>query len=152
MKRSGRNGLLHIVIGGDETKNRDPQEFPIPPQSAALIDTYPLTHRGIFCGDTNSALFPGKNGGAKHANTLAEQIKAAVWTHAGLRWNPHLFRHAGAKLHLDENPGCYGIPRRVLGHRSDTTTTRFYAGQETAAAVRHFDQTILKLRKGGPNA
>jgi hypothetical protein len=28
MKRSGRNGLLHIVIGGDETKNRDPQEIP----------------------------------------------------------------------------------------------------------------------------
>jgi integrase len=104
MKRSGRNGLLHIVIGGDETKNRDPQEFPIPPQSAALIDTYLLIHRRNLCGETNSALFPGKNGGAKHANTLAEQIKAAVWTHAGLRWNPHLFRHAGAKLHLTRTP------------------------------------------------
>jgi hypothetical protein len=40
MKRSGRNGVMHIVIGGDETKNRDPQEFPVHPQSVALIDTY----------------------------------------------------------------------------------------------------------------
>ena len=149
MKRSGRNGVLHIVIGGDETKNRDPQEFPVDPQSVALIDTYLADHRPILCDRNSSALFPGKNGGPKHANTLAEQIKGAVWTHAGLRWNPHLFRHAGAKLHLDENPGCYGIPRRVLGHRAVATTETFYSGQEMAAAVRHFDQTILKLRKRG---
>jgi integrase len=118
MKRSGPKGVLHIVIGGDETKNGDPQEFPVHPQSIARIDTYLADHRPILCDRNNSALFPGKNGGSKHANTLAEQIKGAVWTHAGLRWNPHLFRHAGAKLHLDENPGSYGVPRRVLGHRA----------------------------------
>jgi integrase len=114
-----------------------------------LIDRYLAEYRPTIADPHNSALFPGKNGGPKHANTLAEQIKSAVWTHAGLRWNPHLFRHAGVKLHLDEVPGGYGIPRRILGHRSDTTTTKFYAGQENAAAVRHFDQTILKLRKKG---
>jgi integrase len=149
MKRSGRTGVLHIVIGGDETKNRDPQEYPLPPQSIALIDAYLADHRPTLCDRNNSALFPGKNGGPKHANTLAEQIKGAVWTHVGLRWNPHLFRHAGAKLHLDENPGSYGVARRVLGHRGVATTERFYSGQEQAAAVRHFDQTMLKLRARG---
>jgi hypothetical protein len=149
MKRSVRNGVLHIVIGGDETKNSDPQEFPVHPQSTALIDIYLADHRPVLCDGNSSALFPGKNGGTKHANTLAEQIKGAVWTHTGLRWNPHLFRHAGAKLHLDENPGSYGVARRVLGHRAGATTERYYAGQEMAAAVRHFDQTILKLRKKG---
>jgi integrase len=151
MQWSGRTGVLHIVIGGEETKNRDPQEFPMPQPSAEMIDTYLEKHRPVLCDQTNSALFPGKNGGPKHANTLAEQIKQAVWTHVGLRWNPHLFRHAGTKLHLDEHPGSYRIARRVLGHRSDATTTTFYAGQETAAAVRHFDRTILKLRKEGRN-
>jgi hypothetical protein len=34
----------------------------------------------------------------------------------------------------------------VLGHRSIDTTTSYYTGLETAAAVRHFDNTILKLR------
>ena len=37
--------------------------------------------------------------------------------------------------------------RRVLGHRSIETTTAFYCGLETAAAVRHFDDTIIALGK-----
>jgi hypothetical protein len=43
------------------------------------------------------------------------------------------------------------VVRRVLAHRSIDTTTAFYTGMETSAAVRHFDQTILDLRKAsGP--
>jgi hypothetical protein len=34
----------------------------------------------------------------------------------------------------------------VLGHRSVDTTIAFYTGLESAAAVRHFDKTILELR------
>lgn len=37
----------------------------------------------------------------------------------------------------------------MLAHRSIDTTTGFYTGLETAAAVRHFDDTILHLRKKG---
>jgi integrase len=150
LHRARRNCPLHIVIEGDESKNHAAQEYPLPPQSVELIDRYLAEYRPFLADPGNSALFPGKKVGAKHANTLAEQIKSAVWTHVGLRWNPHLFRHAEAKLYLDQNPGGYGVPQRVLGHRSDTTTTKFYAGQETAAAVRHFDQTILKLRARVP--
>jgi integrase len=69
-----------------------------------------------------------------------------------MRMHPHLFRHAGAKLFLDANPGAYEVVRRVLGHRSLNTTTNFYTGLETARAVRHFDTTILRLRKGGKAA
>jgi integrase len=61
--------------------------------------------------------------------------------------NTHLFRHATAKIYLDANPGGYEVVRRVLGHRSSDTTSRYYTGLETAAAVRHFDDTILKLGK-----
>jgi integrase len=61
--------------------------------------------------------------------------------------HPHLFRHISAKLYLDAKPGAYEVVRRVLGHRSIDTTTAFYTGLETSAAVRHFDQTILDLRK-----
>jgi integrase len=88
-----------------------------------------------------------EGGGAKHPNTLAEQIKRGVWTHTGLAWNPHLFRHASAKLILDNNPGAYKVARRVLGHRSIQTTTTFYAGHESAAAARQYDKVILKLRQ-----
>ena len=56
-------------------------------------------------------------------------------------------RHIAAKLFLDANPGAYEVVRRVLGHRSIDTTTCFYTGLETPAAVRHFDKTILHLRR-----
>jgi integrase len=144
-KRSG--GTRHIVIEGDETKNYEPEELLLPPTTVALIELYIDKYRPILSDGLSSALFPGKSGGAKHPNTLAEQIKRAVWTHTGLAWNPHLFRHASAKLILDNHPGAYEVARRVLGHRSIQTTTMFYAGHESAAAARHYDKIILKLRQ-----
>jgi len=66
----------------------------------------------------------------------------------GMRMHPHLFRHATAKLFLDANPGAYEVVRRVLGHRSIDTTTSFYTGLETASAVRHFDELLLRIRRG----
>lgn len=84
---SGRTGVLHIVIGGDETKNRDPQEFPMPPQSAEMIDTYLVKYRPLLCDRANFALFPGNGDGPKHANTLAEQTNGpsgATWGCGGI--------------------------------------------------------------------
>jgi hypothetical protein len=148
LKSSKRSdGTRHIVIEGNETKNYEPEEVLLPPTTVALIERYVDNYRPILVEGRSSALFPGKDGGAKHPNTLAEQIKHAVWTHTGLAWNPHLFRHFSAKLILDNHPGAYEIARRVLGHRSISTTTSFYSGHETAAAARHYDQVILKLRR-----
>ena len=44
-------------------------------------------------------------------------------------------------------PGAYESVRRLLGHSSIATTTNFYAGSETAAAVRHYDEVVLRLRE-----
>jgi integrase len=148
LKSPKRNGSVrHIVIEGDETKNYEPDEFLLPPATTALIDLYIRKYRLILVNGQNSALFPGAHGGTKHANTLADQIKRAVLTYTGLSWNPHLFRHFAAKLILEHKPGAYDLARRVLGHRSSETTISFYSGTEVAAAARHYDQVILKLRR-----
>jgi integrase len=147
IRPSRTKGSLHIVIESDETKNREPLEYPLPPGSVELIERYLARFRPALAPGS-SAFFPGGSNGTKHGNTLREQIADAVFTHTGMRVNPHLFRHIAAKLFLDANPGSYEVMRRVLGHRSIETTTAFYTGLETASAVRHFDQTILKLRKG----
>jgi hypothetical protein len=57
----------------------------------------------------------------------------------------NISHHIGAELFLDANPGAYEVVRRVLAHRSIDTTTGFYTGLETPAAVRHFDKTILEF-------
>ena len=64
--------------------------------------------------------------------------------------NPHLFRHLGAHLFLERHPGSYEEVRRFLGHKKIDTTIENYAGMETAAAVRRFDDVILERRAGPP--
>ena len=74
----------------------------------------------------------------KSPQGLGAQIKAAVFRFSGLKVNPHLFRHAGAKIFLDQRPGQYEVVRQVLRHRSIETTTSFYAGAETRSAGMHY--------------
>ena len=141
--RPGRGKALHIVIEPAEVKNKEPLEYPLPPQSGALIERYVEEFRPWLAPTSSTALFPGEGGRPKRRHTLGKQISDAIHAHTGMRFHPHLFRHATAKLFLDEHPGGYEVVRRVLGHRSIDTTTRFYTGLEAPAAVRHFDATIL---------
>lgn len=145
--RPGRGRALHIVIAAEEVKNREPLEYPLPPETVDLIERYLRKFRPRLGSSENKALFPGVEGGPKNQAFFGTQISRTVRAHTGLHIHPHLFRHIGAKLFLDANPGAYEVVRRVLGHRSIDTTTSFYTGLETAAAVRHFDETILDLRK-----
>jgi integrase len=147
VRPSRRSKELHVVFPASDVKNRQPLDYPLPVPSAALIERYANEFRPRLASSSCTALFPGRWGGSKGANTLAGQISQTIRSYTGLKMNPHLFRHVMAKIYLDANPGGYEVVRRVLGHRSIDTTTAFYTGLETAAAVRHFDATILKLRK-----
>jgi hypothetical protein len=138
---------LHIVIEPDEVKNRQQLQFPLPPKSALLIDHYVREYRPMLAMRDNAALFPGRTSGPKRQQVLGKQISRSIHSYTGLEVNPHLFRHLAAKLFLDANPGSYEVVRRVLGHKSMKTTLSFYTGLEHAAAARHFDANILRLRR-----
>ena len=144
--RPGRGEALHIVIDREEVKNRVSVEYPLPKESVRLLERYLHGFRPQLAPAFSTALFPGRGGRPKKKQWLGEQISRTIRDHTGLRANPHLFRHITGKLYLDRNPGAYEVVRRVLGHRSSTTTNSYYTGLETAAAVRHFDHEILKLR------
>jgi integrase len=145
--RPGQGKALHIVVDAEEVKNDEPLEFPLPPESVDLLERYLREFRPHLAAAGNTALFPGIARGPKNKAFFGVQISRTVRAHTGLHVHPHLFRHIAAKLFLDSNPGAYEVVRRVLGHRSIDTTTCFYTGLETPAAVRHFDKTILDLRK-----
>jgi integrase len=145
--RGGRRGTVHLVIPGEETKNGEPLEFELSAETARLLTAYLEDYRPRLTGDEAGWLFPGKGVRHKTAGALASQIKRSVHAGTGLVMNAHLFRHLAAKLSLDDHPGGYEVVRRVLGHRSLQTTVNAYCGTETAAATRHFDNTILKLRE-----
>ena len=79
------------------------------------------------------------------------QIKEVVFAHTRLDMPAHRFRHAVGKIFLDRNPGHYEVVRLLLGHKSTETTTSFYAGAETASAVRHYARTIAAIRDHKPS-
>jgi integrase len=146
--RSRAGGTMSLAIPGDEVKNEFDIETELPGETAALIDLYLTRYRPLLLNQPSSCLFPGRDcTKPKAIQTLYGQIVKCLKRRCGLEVHPHLFRHIAAKSYLDANPGAYGLIRLVLGHKSVETTTRFYCGLETPAAMRHFDEHVLKLRE-----
>lgn len=148
--RPGNKGLLQITLDPHTVKNRMPVEHELPSESAKLVKTYIETYRPNLYTNVGDWLFPGKNGQCKISSGFSEQIKKTIHRHTGLTVNPHLMRHIGGKLFLDQNPGLYGTLARVLSHNTLETTMNAYTGTEAKAAGRHFDSVISSLRADLP--
>jgi integrase len=138
-------GTLSIHVPADIVKNSVELEYEIPAHVVDHIRLYLERFRPRLVNGSSPWLWPGENSAAKHVATLRQQVKKAIRNGAGIRLTPHQFRHVGAKLFLDQNPGEYETVRRVLGHKSNKTTFSFYTGAEVRAAVRHYDTVLLRL-------
>jgi integrase len=140
-------GVTHLIVPGEDVKNGNAIEAILPPETVKLLDTYIETFRPALLAGPSPFIFPNGTGGPKNRHTLGLQIQKFLLRECGLRVNVHLFRHIAAKLYLEAHPGAYGVIRLVHGHRSVDTTTRSYCGTENAAAMRHFDENVLRLRR-----
>lgn len=148
--RARGKGTVHLCVPAEDVKNGMAVEAELTPETVRLLDLYIERYRPLLLKTPSSALFPSPSGGSKSRHTLGLQIQKFVLRECGLRVNVHLFRHIAAKLYLDAHPGAYGLIRLVHGHASVETTTRSYCGTETAAAMRHFDEHVLRLRSQPP--
>ena len=141
------DGTVHLVIPGEQVKMGNPLITACRARRQNCSTSISGTSDRGLCTPENPWLFPGRAATRpKSDQTFSVQLKRFIQNETGLEVHVHLFRHLAAKLFLDQNPGQYESVRRHLGHRSMETTLRAYAGMETAAASRHFDATILKLR------
>jgi integrase len=144
----GKRGPVFIVLNEAEVKNNLVQEYELPKVTVQLLDNYLQNYRPYLVDPDSPWLFAGGKEGHKLAATLSAQIQKVVYKETGLTLTAHQFRHLAAKFFLDASPGSYETVRRVLGHRNIKTTTNFYTGMETRAAVKQYDQAILGLREG----
>jgi integrase len=145
--RARGKGVVHLFVPGEDVKNGMTIEAELPPETVKLLNVYLERYRPLLLARPSSMLFPSPSGGAKSRYSLSAQVQKFILHECGLRVNAHLFRHVAAKLYLDAHPGAYGLIRLVHGHSSVETTTRSYCGTETAAAMRHFDEHVLRLRR-----
>jgi integrase len=144
--RARGRGVVFLTVPAEQVKNSFAIEAALPEETVRLLDVYVERYRPVLLKHPSSSLFPNSSGGPKSRHTLGLQISKFVRRECGLRVNPHLFRHIGAKLYLDAHPGGYGVIRLVHGHSSVDTTTRSYCDTNNAAAIRHFDENVLRLR------
>ena len=138
---------MRINIPSNQVKNDQALDFLLPASVSKRIKTYIDKWRMHFTSGHNPHLFPGRNGKPKDGTCLRRQIEQTLWNEAGIRLTPHQFRHAAAKILLDAKPGHYEVVRKVLGHKSLTTTYSHYAGAETQAAISLYDDVIIQHRQ-----
>ena len=139
---------VRLVVPAAEVKNRQELEHPLPAWVVALLELYLARARPRLQPRPGPWLFPGRGDGKpKTTYRLGQQIAQATEAALGLRLTPHQFRHACGLLYLAVHPGGHEVVRHLLGHRSIATTLRFYAGMETAAALRRYDAVVLERRQ-----
>jgi hypothetical protein len=139
--------ITHIHLSGPEVKNREAVDWPIPPESAQLIETYLRQHRPHLADPGNPFLFPGRGPRCRAAHDIAVGLTERIKQDIGAAFNMHIMRHMAVLRYLRRHPGQYEIVRRVLGHKSVKTTIAYYAGLEVAAAAESFHALIASDRK-----
>jgi integrase len=80
---------------------------------------------------------------------MADAIRRGM-RRAGLEMNPHLFRHAIAKIVTDTAPGAYLPVSRVLGHSTLDTTMAYYLGAGSKASGRYLDGLLSETKAKAP--
>lgn len=145
-------GLAVLVVPGERTKTGQPLEFELNVEVTARLKRHIAAFRSCLPQADGPYLFPGPQGGARSQTAMADAIRRGM-RRAGLEMNPHLFRHAIAKIVTDADPGAYLPVSRVLGHTTLDTTMAHYLGAGTKASGRYLDEllseTKAKSSKGG---
>jgi integrase len=136
-----------VLFKAEETKNKIPLEFDLPPVLSDRLHIYRNKIAPAVTGRRPDHLFLTWRGKARTQAAIAVAIEKTVLKYVGVRLTPHQFRHLAAKMRLDENPGAYGLVRDLMGHKNMETTTNFYAGIDTKRAGRAQIELIAKIKK-----
>ncbi|MBM1174710.1 tyrosine-type recombinase/integrase [Microvirga arabica] len=139
------SGRAVLVVPAERTKTGRPLEFEINAEITARLKYHIAAFRSRLPETESPYLFPGLGGGPRSTTAMADAIRRGM-CRAGLEMNPHLFRHAIAKITVEADPGAYLAVSRVLGHTTLDTTMGHYLGTESKAAGRHVDRLLSEAK------
>jgi integrase len=141
-----------IQIPASETKNREPIERLWPEQLIAPLETYLTYHRDVLLGARRSsqpnecALWLSFVGSRMTMAGIYGVVIARTREGLGRAINPHLFRDCLVTSLAIEDPGHIGIATPLLGHRTVSTTERYYNQARGMEANRLMQQYLISLR------
>jgi integrase/recombinase XerD len=144
-----------IQIPASETKNGEVIERLWPEELLTPLETYLTCHRKILLGvgrDSQwirGALWVSFLGSAMTMAGIYGMVIARTREGLGRAINPHLFRDCAVTSLAIEDPKHIGIATPLLGHRSVSTTERYYNQARSVEASRLIQQYLISVRNGG---
>src|SRR5262245_34360877 len=140
-----RGERVFVSFGEADMKGCSALELELPAETIRLLDIF-FDHRGLLPGSHGPYLFPRPDGAARSASAMRDAVSKPLFKHAGIRLNPHLYRHIIAKIVAERAPGLLPDLSRRLGHKSINTTYQAYLGTEAPAASRRINQLLQETR------
>ena len=122
------DGTWWIVLTAAETKEKRPDERPVPQDLAEFIQRYLVVHRPILArGRTDdTALWMAMDGKPMSCASIAETIPDTTETTIGVRVSPHLFRTAGVTTLATRASDKPHAGSALLHHRPGPVTQENY--------------------------
>ena len=144
-----------IQIPAMETKNREPIELAWPELLVPFLDVYLTCHRpvlalrhGRWTRPIGEALWLSTDGSPMTRRAIYDRITRCTRKGLGRAINPHLFRDCAATTLAIEDPRHVRIASRLLGHRTCSTTEKYYNQARNIEASRTMQNYLLSLRRG----
>ncbi|MEP7172324.1 MAG: site-specific integrase [Aestuariivirga sp.] len=138
----GENWL--IVLGADDTKERRPDERPVPNFLSRHIGVYLKTHRPTF-SYAGKELWVGTYGRPLSYSAVERIVTETTRQTLGIPISPHLFRSCAASsayMHARATPN---LASAVLNHRGSRTTQEHYNRSKSAFYCHEFGSLLDNL-------
>jgi integrase len=141
-------GTWMVVLGPEDTKTREPLEFPFPETLVADLEFYLLEVWPRFPGaERHGGLWATAFGTAMSGDALHEMIANRTREAFGRPLGPHEFRCAAATTIATHRPEEVGAAQHLLGHRHPSTTRDHYILAGNLQAARAHQEALAGLRK-----
>ena len=144
-----------VVYDETETKTHEPHEALLPyilnePLQAYLSvhRTYLLSRQGRWTSDPKDALWISKDGSAMTEMAIYDRVRGRTKTAFGKSMSLHNFRHAAATTMAIADPKHVRIAAPLLGHRTFSTTEKYYQQAQMREAHLDYVETISRKKIG----
>jgi integrase/recombinase XerD len=146
-----KEGMVYWCrFSGNETKEGQPLEFPLPEALTIWFDHYLAFHRLLLLrGKEGERLWITIRSTPMVENTIYCRVTCLTRRLVGRPINPHLFRDCVATFIAEELPEEVRIVARVLGHATLATSEHHYNQAGMLSAQRRYLDALAQLRKRG---
>ena len=145
--REGSNWI--VAFDEDGTKTHAAFEVGLPEVLHGPLETYLEKHRpflmarsGRWTRPAGGALWISKDGSPMTQMAIYDRVRARTKEEFGVAVNPHLFRDAAATTMAVADPAHVRLAAPLLGHRTFTTTERYYRQARAQEAHRSFVEAL----------